>query len=81
MHWEMLSSTLGLHPLEAKGGREPMDSKYAINKVIGENEKHIFYFREKTKRTFWPTQYCVLIRSPVFLTTPAPHWVAGVGYR
>ena len=28
-----------------------------INKVIGENEKCVFYFTEKTKRTFWPTQY------------------------
>ena len=25
-----------------------------INKVIGENE---FYLTEKTKQTFWPTQY------------------------
>ena len=28
-----------------------------INKVIGENEKRIFYFMEKTKQTFWPIQY------------------------
>ena len=28
-----------------------------INKVIGENEKYVFYFTEKTKWTFWPTQY------------------------
>ena len=28
-----------------------------INKVIGENEKCVFYFMEKTKWTFWPTQY------------------------
>ena len=26
-----------------------------INKVIGENEKCVFYFTEGTKRTFWPT--------------------------
>ena len=25
--------------------------------VIGENEKCVLYFTEKTKRTFWPTQY------------------------
>ena len=28
-----------------------------INKVIGKNEKCVFYFMEKTKWTFWPTQY------------------------
>ena len=28
-----------------------------INKVIGENEKCVFYFMEKTIQTFWPTQY------------------------
>ena len=28
-----------------------------INKVIGENEKCVFYFMEKTKQTCWPTQY------------------------
>ena len=28
-----------------------------INKVIGENEECVFYFIEKTKRTFCPTQY------------------------
>ena len=37
------------------------DSRHAqiiqINKAIGENEKGVFYFTEKTKRTFWPTQY------------------------
>ena len=27
-----------------------------IKKVTGENEKCVFYFMEKTKRTFWPTQ-------------------------
>ena len=27
-----------------------------INKVIGENEKCVFYFMEKTKQTFWSTQ-------------------------
>ena len=28
-----------------------------LNKVIGENEKCIFYFMEKTIWTIWPTQY------------------------
>ena len=27
-----------------------------INKVIGENEKCVFHFMEKTKRTFWLAQ-------------------------
>ena len=27
-----------------------------MNKVIGENEKCVFYFMEKMKWTFWPTQ-------------------------
>ena len=31
-----------------------------INKVIGESEKCIFYFTEKSKQTFWPTQYFVV---------------------
>ena len=28
-----------------------------INKVIGESEKCVFHFTEKTKWTFWPTEY------------------------
>ena len=28
-----------------------------ISKDIGENKKCIFYFKKKTKQTFWPTQY------------------------
>ena len=28
-----------------------------INKVIGENEKCVFYFMEKTLQTFWPAQH------------------------
>ena len=28
-----------------------------ISTVIGENEKCVFCFMEKTKQTFWPTQY------------------------
>ena len=30
-----------------------------VNKVMGENDKCVFYFMEKTKRTFWPTQYSI----------------------
>lgn len=37
------------------------DSQYTqniqMNEVIGENEKHILYFTEKTKRAFWLAQY------------------------
>ena len=31
-----------------------------INKVIGEYEKCVLYFMEKTKWTFWPTQYFII---------------------
>ena len=31
-----------------------------INKVIGENEKWVFYFTEKNIWTFWSTQYIVI---------------------
>ena len=27
-----------------------------INKIIGENEKYVFYFTEKSIQAFWPTQ-------------------------
>ena len=30
---------------------------YVVHKVLGENEKCVFYFYLKTKGTFWPTQY------------------------
>ena len=35
-----------------------------LNKVIGENEKCVFYFMEKTHKTFWPTQYKVGAEGP-----------------
>ena len=28
-----------------------------INKVIGESERCVFYFIEKNRMAFWPTQY------------------------
>ena len=28
-----------------------------FNKILGENEKCVFYFYLKAKGTFWPTQY------------------------
>ena len=31
--------------------------EYIVNKVLGENEKCVFYSWLKTKGTFWPTQY------------------------
>ena len=31
-----------------------------INKVIGEYEKCVLHFMEKTKWTFWPTQYFII---------------------
>ena len=30
-----------------------------VNKIIGVSEKCVFYFTEKSKQTFWPTQYHV----------------------
>ena len=36
-----------------------LTGKKQINKVIDENEKCVFYFTEKSKMTFWPTQYFV----------------------
>ena len=27
-----------------------------VNKVLGENEKWDVYFKDKSERTFWPTQ-------------------------
>ena len=30
-----------------------------FNKVLGENEKYVFYFYLKTEGTFWQTQYKV----------------------
>ena len=30
-----------------------------MNKLTGENEKRVFDLTEKTKQTFWPTQYII----------------------
>ena len=38
-------------------GRQQHTQNIQVNKVIGGNEKCIFYFMEKTIQTFWPTQY------------------------
>ena len=72
MHWKTFSSIPGLYPLDANSGRWPpptTGSRYLrhtqniqINKVIGENEKFVFYFMEKTKWTFWPTQYILTVK-------------------
>ena len=35
-----------------------------INSYVGENEKCIFYFMEKTKQTFWPTQCFMMSYNP-----------------
>ena len=37
-----------------------------INKVIGENEKCVFYLTKKTKWTFWPTRYISATKSNHF---------------
>ena len=44
MHWKMFSSTSGLYPLEAIAGDRGHTQNIKINKVIGENEKCVFYF-------------------------------------
>ena len=43
--------------------RDPQNTK--INEVIGENEKCVPYFTEKTKRTFGPTQYFSSVTVPL----------------
>ena len=44
-----------------------------ISKVIGENEKHDFYFTEKTEWTFWPTQYIDSSRAESSFLAPISH--------
>ena len=46
MHWKMFSSTFGLYPPIAVDSQHSQNIQ--INKVIGENEKCVFYFTEKT---------------------------------
>ena len=38
-------------------GKQLTSSKHPINDVIGTHENCVFYVLEKTKRTFWSTQY------------------------
>ena len=57
MHGKTFSSTPGLYPLEVIAADSQHSQNIQINKVIGENEKYVFIFTEKTKWTFWPTQY------------------------
>ena len=38
-------------------GESPHTQNMQIDKVIGENEKCVFDFTEKTIWTFWPMQY------------------------
>ena len=47
IHWNMFSSTPGLYPLEPIVGDSRHTWNVLINKVIGENEKCVFYFTEK----------------------------------
>ena len=49
-HWKMFSSTPGIYPLEAYSSQHSQNIQ--MNKVIGENEKCVFYFMEKTT-DFW----------------------------
>ena len=42
--------------------------------VTGKNEKCIFYFMDKTKQTFWPTQYILLGPTPMVSNSASVHW-------
>ena len=48
MRWKVFSSTRGLSPLEANSKSSQHTQNTQINEVIGENEKCVFYFTEKT---------------------------------
>ena len=52
MHWKMFSSTPGLYHWKPIAGDRQHTQNIQINKVIGENEKCVFYFTEKLD--FWP---------------------------
>ena len=41
--------------------------------VTGKNEKCIFYFMDKTKQTFWPTQYILLGPTPMVSNSASVH--------
>ena len=58
-HWVILYSRgqLKLIAMFYHVGDSQHTQNIQINKVIGENEKCVFYFMEKTIWTFWPTQY------------------------
>ena len=43
------------HEKPIAGDSQPTQN-IQINKVTGENEKCVFYFMEKIKWAFWPTQ-------------------------
>ena len=67
MHWKPFSSIPGLSThQQPTAGDSPHTKNTRINEVISENEKHVFYFMEKTKQTFWPTQYIDIYSYYVF---------------
>ena len=39
-----------------------------INKVIGESEKYVFYFTEKTLQTFWSAQHFRMLPFPLYFS-------------
>ena len=49
-----------------------------INKVLGENEKWVFYFHVKLEGTFWAPKYTHTQRASEYTATPTPpphtHW-------
>ena len=54
-------------------GRQPTTENIQINQVTDENVKCIFYFTEKSKWTFWPTEYVPNV-SPVRSSEPMLVW-------
>ena len=52
MHWKVFSSTLGLFPLEFNNGRQGQAQNIHTIKVIGENDKYVFYFTENHRDIF-----------------------------
>ena len=51
-----------------------------INEVTVDYEKCVFYFTEKTERTFWPTQYKVRQDAPRFQSFPHSPARTRLGY-
>ena len=56
MHWRRLAAPPACTHQKPIVGDSRHTQNIHSNKVIGENEKCVFYFMEKTKQTFWSAQ-------------------------